>query len=102
MQATIAQTWFTGWTTSTFPPEDVSWEKYSVVTFAFVVTTSQVSDLAVAQEDDPTLRKLVQLGHANVSVCHIPRVLIINLFHRKSLSLSLSVAGVVPGTLAAR
>jgi len=65
MQATIAQTWFTGWTTSTFPPEDVPWEKYSVVTFAFAVTTPQISDLAVAQEDDPTLRKLVQLGHAN-------------------------------------
>jgi len=61
----IAQTWFAGWTTDTFPPEDVSWEKYSVVTFAFVVTTPGISDLAVAQEDDATLRQLVKYGHGN-------------------------------------
>jgi len=61
----VAQTWFPGWTTSTFPPEAVSWEKYSVVTFAFVVTTPGISDLAVAEEDQATLRKLVQYGHAN-------------------------------------
>lgn len=58
-----ASSWYAGWhATAGFPPESVSWDKYTSLTFAFAETTPNIGDLTVTTADDPTLRKLVQLG----------------------------------------
>ncbi|KAF8329382.1 chitinase [Cantharellus anzutake] len=65
----VALSWYAGWHAANLTPAEVSWEKYSVITFAFVVTTPDISELSVAKEDDATLRQLVALGHrSNTSV----------------------------------
>ncbi len=64
----MALSWYTGWNAANFTPEEVSWDKYDVIAFSFVIPTPNIVDTAVADEDDATLRKLVQLGHAHVNI----------------------------------
>lgn len=62
---TVAGTWFAGWHGGAydFPPEDVSWEKYTNVAYAFAETQPDPANLTVYPADDPILRRVVQLGH---------------------------------------
>lgn len=61
----VAGTWFAGWHggDGDFPPEDLSWEKYTVVTYAFAETQPDPANLTVSAADDPILKRVVQLGH---------------------------------------
>ena len=44
----VANSWYTGWDAADFPVNDVSWEKYTHITFAFAsVTTIQYSHWAL-------------------------------------------------------
>jgi GH18 family chitinase len=64
----VASTWFAGWHADAgdFPPEDLSWEKYTTVTYAFALTNPDPADLTMSSQDDSILRRVVQLGHATV------------------------------------
>jgi len=66
--STVASTWFAGWHADAgdFPPEDLSWEKYTTVTYAFALTNPDPADLTMSSQDDSILRRVVQLGHAAV------------------------------------
>lgn len=61
----ISSAWYAGWhgDQSDFPPEEMSWEKYNVVAYAFALTTENPGDIVVSSEDQPILRKVVKLAH---------------------------------------
>lgn len=64
--AKVAQTWYTGWHAddSDFPPEEMSWEKYNVVSYAFALTTPDPANITLpTSAKDAILRKVVKYGH---------------------------------------
>jgi hypothetical protein len=63
---TVAATWYAGWHANDFPPENLSWEKYNRVTYAFAETNPDPAIVTVSPEDDPILRRVVRLGHESV------------------------------------
>ena len=65
----VATTWYAGWHGSDFPPESISWSKYTAVTYAFAVTTPDVNTVSLEASDEELLPKFVDLAHQNVSDC---------------------------------
>jgi hypothetical protein len=81
----VAATWYAGWHSSDFPPENISWSKYSTVVYAFAyddrswyiycsdwchffsTTTPDPSVIALQPSDEELLPRFVRLAHENVS-----------------------------------
>ncbi|KAJ8473778.1 hypothetical protein ONZ51_g7655 [Trametes cubensis] len=61
----VATTWYAGWHGSDFPPESISWSKYTAVTYAFAVTTPDVNTVSLEASDEELLPKFVDLAHQN-------------------------------------
>jgi chitinase len=85
--ALIASAWYTGWHATDFPLEDVSWSKYSHMSyaFAFVVClhlsehsfnllcsypTPESSIIALGVSDQQLLPEFVATAHKNVNFLH--------------------------------
>ncbi|KAI0371354.1 glycoside hydrolase [Pilatotrama ljubarskyi] len=61
----VAYTWYAGWHGADFPPEKLSWNKYTAVTYAFAVTTPDVNVVSLEASDEELLPKFVDLAHQN-------------------------------------
>ncbi|TBU57448.1 glycoside hydrolase [Dichomitus squalens] len=61
----VATTWYAGWHGTDFPPENISWSKYSAATYAFAVTTPDVNSVSLADSDEELLPRFVDLAHQN-------------------------------------
>ncbi|KAI0634770.1 glycoside hydrolase [Trametes polyzona] len=61
----VAYTWYAGWHGTDFPPEKLSWNKYTAVTYAFAVTTPDVNTVSLEASDEELLPKFVDLAHQN-------------------------------------
>ncbi|KAF8973025.1 glycoside hydrolase superfamily [Flammula alnicola] len=61
--ATISAAWYTGWHAADFPLSQVSWSKYTHLTYAFATTTPDVSTLSLASSDEQLLPQFVSLAH---------------------------------------
>ncbi|KAI0707540.1 glycoside hydrolase [Cerioporus squamosus] len=61
----VATTWYAGWHGTDFPPEKLSWSKYSSVTYAFAVTTPDVNTVSLEASDEELLPRFVDLAHQN-------------------------------------
>lgn len=64
----VASTWYAGWHGEDFPPENISWSKYTQVTYAFAVTTPDVNTVSLEASDEELLPRFVNAAHQNVSV----------------------------------
>ncbi|KAF9063406.1 glycoside hydrolase superfamily [Rhodocollybia butyracea] len=56
--------WYAGWQTG-FPLSQVSWSKYTQLTYAFATTTPDVNTLFLADSDKQLLPQFVQMAHQN-------------------------------------
>ncbi|KAI8986628.1 glycoside hydrolase [Trametes punicea] len=61
----VATTWYAGWHGTDFPPENISWSKYTSVTYAFAVTTPDVNTVSLEASDEELLPRFVDLAHQN-------------------------------------
>ncbi|KAH8101852.1 glycoside hydrolase [Cristinia sonorae] len=62
----VATTWYAGWHAQYFPPEKLSWEKYTSATYAFATTTEDPGAVGnLDAENDALLRRFVSLAHQN-------------------------------------
>ncbi|KDQ55695.1 glycoside hydrolase family 18 protein [Jaapia argillacea MUCL 33604] len=59
----VASTWWASWHASDFPVSSLSWSKYSRVTYAFAVTTTDINTLDLGPSGDQYLNELVGNGH---------------------------------------
>ncbi|CAL1708903.1 unnamed protein product [Somion occarium] len=59
----IAMSWYTGWHTNHLSPANVSWDKYTAVTYAFAVTTDDVNNVSLALSSGPLLPVFVTEAH---------------------------------------
>ncbi|KAF8510380.1 glycoside hydrolase family 18 protein [Gautieria morchelliformis] len=64
--AFVASTWFAGWhANSGFAVSDISWNKYTHITYAFATTTPDVNTLAITSEDETVIPEFVSAAHRN-------------------------------------
>ncbi|KAL0956895.1 hypothetical protein HGRIS_003001 [Hohenbuehelia grisea] len=64
----IAAAWYAGWHATDFPLSQVSWAKYSIMTYAFAVPTADPSVISLDPSDKTLLPKFVAAAHQhNVS-----------------------------------
>ena len=77
----ISSAWYAGWHgyDTDFPPEEMSWEKYNVVAYAFALTTENPGDIDVSDDDKTILKDVVKRAHA--VVCRIDSVLAFSLLN---------------------
>ncbi|KAL5528009.1 hypothetical protein ACEPAF_7145 [Sanghuangporus sanghuang] len=61
----VASTWFAGWHAQNFTLDDVSWDKYTHLTYAFKVSTEDPSDVTLPDEDATLLPQFVAKAHQN-------------------------------------
>ncbi|KAI9452735.1 glycoside hydrolase family 18 protein [Russula earlei] len=61
----VAATWYAGWHSSDFPLQDLSWNKYTTVIYAFASTTPDSSVLGLGDADKTLLLEFVSNAHAN-------------------------------------
>lgn len=61
----IATTWYTGWHAQHLPLEDISWEKWSSISYAFAETTPDPAVVALQDSDADILKRLVDMAHQN-------------------------------------
>ncbi|KAF8899789.1 glycoside hydrolase family 18 protein [Gymnopilus junonius] len=61
----IATGWYPGWLGSEFSPTNISWSKYSALTFAFATTTPNTSVIALDNESATLLPTFVTEAHDN-------------------------------------
>lgn len=59
----VAATWYAGWHAELFPLANVSWEKYTHITYSFAETTNNVSALNLSGSDPEMLPKFVKKAH---------------------------------------
>lgn len=59
----VAATWYAGWHAELFPLANVSWEKYTHITYSFAETTNNVSALDLSGSDPEMLPKFVKKAH---------------------------------------
>ncbi|KIK69304.1 glycoside hydrolase family 18 protein [Collybiopsis luxurians FD-317 M1] len=57
--------WYAGWHAPEFPLSQVSWSKYTQLTYAFATTTPDVNSLSLADSDEELLPQFVQNAHQN-------------------------------------
>jgi hypothetical protein len=65
----VAAAWYAGWHATNFPLSDVSWEKYTHMTYAFAITTPDVYNLSLSQDDETLLPQFVKAAHKHVCPC---------------------------------
>ncbi|KAH9477623.1 Chitinase A1 [Psilocybe cubensis] len=61
----VATGWYPGWLGSQLPPNEISWTKYSALTFAFATTTPDPSVIALDDESAALLPTFVNEAHNN-------------------------------------
>ncbi|KAF9482667.1 glycoside hydrolase family 18 protein [Pholiota conissans] len=61
----VASGWYAGWLGAELPPGQISWTKYSAVTFAFATTTPDPSAIALDDQSAALLPSFVSTAHAN-------------------------------------
>ncbi|KAI0747107.1 glycoside hydrolase [Daedaleopsis nitida] len=61
----VATTWYAGWHGTDFPPEKLSWSKYTSATYAFAITTPDVNQVSLEASDEELLPRFVDLAHQN-------------------------------------
>ncbi|KAL0570536.1 hypothetical protein V5O48_011418 [Marasmius crinis-equi] len=59
----VAMAWYAGWHAADFPVSDVSWEKYTHMTYAFAVTTPDPAQISLVDSDEQLLPQFVQAAH---------------------------------------
>ncbi|KAG9121581.1 hypothetical protein FRC07_002405, partial [Ceratobasidium sp. 392] len=59
----VAATWFASWHAQDFPLSNVSWSKYTTVTYSFALTTPDVNVLNITDPD--VFKDFVSTAHAN-------------------------------------
>ncbi|KAJ3934178.1 MAG: glycoside hydrolase [Lentinula lateritia] len=57
--------WYAGWHSADFPLSQVSWSKYTQLTYAFATTTPDVRTLSLQDSDSELLPQFVQTAHQN-------------------------------------
>ncbi|PPQ87480.1 hypothetical protein CVT25_008216 [Psilocybe cyanescens] len=60
--STISAAWYTGWHAADFPLSQVSWSKYTHLTYAFATTTPDVNTLSLDDSDVKLLPQFVSLA----------------------------------------
>ncbi|KAJ3551491.1 hypothetical protein NM688_g4674 [Phlebia brevispora] len=62
----VASAWFAGWhATEGFAVSNVSWEKYTHMTYSFATTGPDVHNLSLAASDEEILPTFVSAAHQN-------------------------------------
>ncbi|KAF8508013.1 chitinase [Hysterangium stoloniferum] len=62
----VATSWFAGWHVNTgFPVSDISWDKYTHLSYSFATTTPDVNALAISADDETTIPAFVAAAHEN-------------------------------------
>ncbi|KAH9930546.1 glycoside hydrolase [Epithele typhae] len=61
----VASTWYAGWHGTDFPPDQLSWSKYTSVTYSFAETTNDVNTLSLEGSNPDLLPTFVGLAHQN-------------------------------------
>jgi len=61
----VAAAWYPGWMTAEFPISQISWDKYSMLTYSFAETTPDVNTLNLANSDEPSVSTFVDAAHQN-------------------------------------
>ncbi|KAJ3513907.1 hypothetical protein NLJ89_g2690 [Agrocybe chaxingu] len=61
----ISAAWYTSWHNRDFPLSQVSWSKYSHLTYAFAITTPDADTLALDASDERLLPQFVSTAHQN-------------------------------------
>ncbi|KAF8801135.1 endochitinase [Phlegmacium glaucopus] len=64
-EGVLATGWYAGWLGTQLPPSQISWTKYSALTFAFAVTTPDTSVLSLDTASAALLPTFVSEAHAN-------------------------------------
>lgn len=63
----VASTWYAGWHAEDFPPENITWDRYTSATYSFAVPTNNASHMLQLNETDAEiLPRFVSLAHENV------------------------------------
>lgn len=65
----VAMTWYTGWHSQYLPVDQISWDKYTAVTFSFAVTTEDVNTVSLNDSDSTgqLVPALVAAAHSHNS-----------------------------------
>ncbi|KAJ3989509.1 glycoside hydrolase family 18 protein [Lentinula detonsa] len=63
--STRSISWYAGWHSTDFPLSQVSWSKYTQLTYAFATTTPDVKTLSLDDSDAALLPQFVQSAHQN-------------------------------------
>ncbi|KAF8582525.1 glycoside hydrolase family 18 protein [Ramaria rubella] len=64
--AFVASAWFAGWHADVgFSVSNVTWDKYTHITYAFATTTPDVNSLAITQQDEQVIPEFVSAAHDN-------------------------------------
>ncbi|KAF8999063.1 glycoside hydrolase [Cyathus striatus] len=61
----VATAWYPGWLGGTFTPDMIPWSKYTAMTFAFAVTTSDVTALSLDSTSEQVLPTFVSTAKQN-------------------------------------
>jgi len=61
----VATGWYAGWLGAELPPSNISWSKYSALTFAFATTTPDTSVIALDDQSAALLPTFVSAAHTN-------------------------------------
>jgi len=61
----VATAWYAGWHAEDFPLTNVSWSKYTQLTYAFAETTSDVTVVSLADSDEELIPQFVAAAHKN-------------------------------------
>ncbi|KDQ60128.1 glycoside hydrolase family 18 protein [Jaapia argillacea MUCL 33604] len=67
----VATGWFAGWHGASYTPENVTWSKYTALTYAFAVTTPDSSVLSLADSNEAQVPQFVDLAHQNGVAAHV-------------------------------
>lgn len=63
LEDVVATGWYAGWLGDQLPPSQISWDKYSALTFAFATTTADPSMIALDSTSADLLPTFVQEAH---------------------------------------
>ncbi|KAF9527486.1 glycoside hydrolase family 18 protein [Crepidotus variabilis] len=67
----VATGWYAAWLGKDLPPAQISWDKYSALTFAFATTTPDVNTIALDADSAALLPTFVQEAHKNGVQAHL-------------------------------
>lgn len=61
----VAVAWYAGWHSEYLPTSNVSWDKYTHMTYSFAITTPDVSNVSLVASDLEVLPQFVSAAHEN-------------------------------------